>query len=110
MAKKMKQQTATPVEVAPAAVAEQVTEQPKLVIELPAAASATKWVLRVRGEGCGRGRYVTCSAGLDPWKFHAVQYGTKAEADADCKVANAQLPEQLKADVVPFANAWFEKL
>jgi hypothetical protein len=70
---------------------------------------STMWVIRVRGDGCGRSRYVRHDGRLTPWKFQAAQCNDRQMAEKILKLDVApQLQPGMVADVQPFPKAWYE--
>jgi hypothetical protein len=70
--------------------------------------AGTKFVIAVKGVGMGRGRYVMPDGGLDPWRFHAKLFETRAEADEQLPLVQDELADGAFARVASFAKAWHE--
>lgn len=83
--------------------------EPKAKKELmPYRTAKTVWVVKVTGEGAGRGRYLMQDGTMDPWRFHAHQYETKEQAiDA---IGEMMIPEGQKYEPCKFENSWKEEV
>jgi hypothetical protein len=67
-----------------------------------------RYLVRVIGEGCGRGRYVEKRRYLGQWRCHALLFEEKADAEAFCATLSP-LPGQ-RTEVRPWPKAEGEML
>ena len=69
-----------------------------------------QYVIRAEGANTGRGRFITPTMGLDPWRFHALQSSSyEIASEAVLVELKAAYPDH-SLEVVAFPNAWYEEL
>lgn len=68
----------------------------------------TRFVVRVSGADCGRGRFVEARHFLTPWKCQARKFEDKADAEAFARTLQRARAQSI--DVETFENAWHEEV